>query len=200
MKSRVRTIAQACAVIALLSTPHSRAQTPPAASEDAVPIARVIAGVAKTTGKKFLVDPRVRADVTLIGFDPDRLDYATMLSVLHVHGFAAVDDGKYVRVLPDPGARHLAIPLLTGNDSHPNAEYVSRVIAVKNVPAAQLVPILRPLLPQQAHLVAFPCTNQLILVDTYGNVKRLEKLVAAIDTGEPYKPEKCGAPQMTKAD
>jgi hypothetical protein len=44
-----------------------------------------------------------------------------------------------------------------------------------------------------------PCTDNLILVDTYANVKRLEKIVSALDTGEPYQPERCGAP-VAKAD
>jgi len=60
------------------------------------------------------------------------------------------------------------------------------------MPASMLVPVLRPLLPQQAHMVAMPCTNTLLLVDTFANVKRVEKIVSAMDTGEAFKPEKCG--------
>lgn len=200
MTSRARILSHACAVLALLSSPHALAQSSSPTSNDAVPIAQVIAGTAKKTGKKFLVDPRVTGDVTVIGLDADALDYPTLLSVLQVHGFAAVDDGKYIRIVPDSYARQLAIPVLTGDGPHANAEYVSRVLSIKSVPAAMLVPVLRPLLPQQAHLVALPCTNNLILVDTYGNVKRLEKIVSTLDTGEPYKPEKCGWPPAPKAD
>jgi general secretion pathway protein D len=71
---------------------------------------------------------------------------------------------------------------------------------VKSVPAAQLVPILRPLLPQQAHLVAIACTNVLVIVDTFANVQRIEKLVRALDTaGEPYKSDKCGAEAVAQS-
>lgn len=199
MKSRFRIFSHACAVLALLLAPHAQAQSSPSTSKDAVPIAQVIAGTAKKTGKKFLVDPRVAGDVTVIGLDPDGLDYPTLLSVLQVHGFTAVDDGKYVRVVPDASARQLAIPMLTNDGSYASAEYVTRVFSIKNVSAAMLVPILRPLLPQQAHLVALPCNNNLLLVDTYANVKRLEKIVNALDTGEPYTPEKCASP-ATKSD
>jgi type II secretory pathway component GspD/PulD (secretin) len=94
----------------------------------------------------------------------------------------------------------LPLPLISGTETRPNAEFVSKVLTVKSVPAAHLVPILRPLLPQQAHLVAFPCTNVLVLVDTFANVQRIEKLVRAIDTaGEPYKSDKCGAEVAAKA-
>lgn len=201
MTARAHILIHACAVLALLSAPHAQAQSPSPTNKNAVPIIQVIAGAARKTGKKFLVDPRVTGDVTVIGLDPDTLDYPTLLSVLQLHGFAAFDDGKYVRVVPDANARQLAIPVLTGDGSYANAEYVTRVISVKNVPAMMLVPLLRPLLPQQAHMVAMPCTNKLILVDTFANVKRLEKIVDTLDVGEPYKPEKCGTPPpATKAD
>lgn len=200
MKSRVCAFLPTCAALALLSTPCALAQSTPAADTNAVPITRVIAGTAKKTGKKFVIDPRVRADVTLVGLDADSLDYPTLLSVLQVHGFAAIDDGKYVRVVPDASARQLAIPTMTSKGSYANAEYVTRVMTIKSVPSSHLVPILRPLLPQQAHLVALPCTNKLVLVDTFANIQRLEEIVSALDTGEPFKPEACGAPAAVKAD
>jgi general secretion pathway protein D len=96
-------------------------------------------------------------------------------------------------VIPDAIVRQLPVPLVTGKQTRPQAEYVTKVIAVKSVPAAHLVPILRPMLPQQAHLVALPCTNSLIIVDTFGNIRRLEELVQSLDRGEPYEPPKCQA-------
>lgn len=199
MTPRAHILSHLCATFALLAVPHVQAQTStPPSGLDTVEIDRIIAGTAKKTGGKFLVDPRIRAQVTLIGLDPDNLDYPTFLSVLKMHGFAAFDDGKYVRVVPDASARQEPMPVLTGNGSYADAEYVTRIISVKNVPAVMLVPILRPLLPQNAHLVALPCTNTLIFVDTFANVKRVEKVVSSLDTGEPYQPEKCGA--TAKAD
>ncbi|GFE90144.1 secretin N-terminal domain-containing protein [Steroidobacter agaridevorans] len=193
MKSRACLFAHACAVLALLSAPHAPAESPAPASPSAVPITQVIAGTARKTGKKFLVERRVVGDVTVIGLDPDNLDYPTLLSVLELNGFSAVDDGKYVRVVPDANSRQFAGPVLTGGDgSYASAEYVTRILSVKNVPAAMLVPVLRPLVPQNGHLVALPCANKLILADTYANVKRMEKIVSALDAGgEPYTPEKC---------
>ncbi|GFE79887.1 hypothetical protein GCM10011487_18870 [Steroidobacter agaridevorans] len=193
MKSRVCLFAHACAVLALLNAPHAPAESPAPASPSAVPITQVIAGTARKTGKKFLVERRVVGDVTVIGLDPDNLDYPTLLSVLELNGFSAVDDGKYVRVVPDANSRQFAGPVLTGGDgSYASAEYVTRILSVKNVPAAMLVPVLRPLVPQNGHLVALPCANKLILADTYANVKRMEKIVNALDAGgEPYTPEKC---------
>jgi type II secretory pathway component GspD/PulD (secretin) len=61
------------------------------------------------------------------------------------------------------------------------------------VPAATLVPILRPLLPVAAHLAAAVCSNELLVTDTFAKVKLLEKLVASLDVGGPYVPRSCDA-------
>jgi general secretion pathway protein D len=183
------------ALLALFSAPSAGAQSEASAAtrEDAVPLEKLIETVAKRTGKTFIVDPRVQGQALLIGDDPAKLDYAKLLSVLQVHGFAVVANGDVVRVIPDATVRQQPVPHLAGKESHPDAEYVEKTITVKNVPAAQLVPLLRPLLPQGAHLVAFPCTNMLMIVDTFGNVQRIEKLVRTLDVGGPYELPKCDA-------
>ncbi len=89
------------------------------------------------------------------------------------------------------GVRALPLVQVSGKETRPDEEFVSKIIAVKSIPAAQLVPLLRPLIPQAGHLVALPRVNKLILVDTFANIRRLETLVQALDGGEPYKPEKC---------
>lgn len=167
------------------------------AEPNTTPISTILAAVAKSSGKKFIIDPRVRGDVQLLQNDPASMTYDEFLMLLQVHGFAAVTNGDYVQVVPDASVRSLALPTDV-DDAHPLAEYVTRVVSVKSVPAAMLVPILRPLIPQQGHLVALPCTNDLIIVDTFGNVQRLEKVIRSLDDGEPYKPEKCSASSLAR--
>jgi general secretion pathway protein D len=159
--------------------------------ENGVPLAQLIAAVAKKTGKKFLLDPRVRGDAAIIGQESANLSYGDLLTVLEIYNYTAVEYGGYVNVLPIAAARQTPSPILAGKESRPDAEVVTTIISVKNVPAAHLVPILRPLIPQYGHLAALPCPNKLILVDTFGNVKRLEAVIQALDVGEPFKPEKC---------
>jgi general secretion pathway protein D len=151
----------------------------------------LITAAAKRSGKTFIIDPRVQGEALVIGADPAKLDYPALLSVLQVHGIAMVERGDVVRVIPDANVRQQPLPIVTGKQSHADAEFVTRMVTVKNVPAAQLVPILRPLLPQVGHLVAFPCTNMLMIVDTFGNVQRIEKLVQSLDVGGPFTPPKC---------
>ena len=194
MTTRTRlSVVAAFATLSIVASPCAGAQseTAPTPREGGVPIATLIEAVAKRTGKTFIVDPRVQGEALLIGVDPARIDYAELLSVLQVHGFAVIARGDVVRVIPDANVRQQPVAIVTGKESHPDAEFVTKTFTVKNVPAAQLVPILRPLLPQVGHLVAFPCTNMLMIVDTFGNVQRIEKLVQTLDVGGPYTPPKC---------
>jgi len=160
--------------------------------ENSIPITSLISTVAKKSGKKFVIDPRVRSDVTLIEARASAISYADLLTVLQIHGFAAVESGDLVRIVPDAIVRQMSLPIVRGKEKHFDAEYVTKIIAVRTTPAALLVPMLRPLLPQQAHLAAAICSNDLLIVDTAGNVKRIEALVHALDRGsEPFKPEQC---------
>lgn len=62
----------------------------------------LIESVAEITGRSFVVDPRVRGNVTIIApntIDADML-YQAFLSALQVQGFQAVEDGAVVRIVP----------------------------------------------------------------------------------------------------
>jgi type II secretory pathway component GspD/PulD (secretin) len=192
-----RSIVATVALVAVMAAHSAGAQGEPSVKrqEGTVSLATLLEAVAKRTGKTFIVDPRVQGEALLIGGDPAKLDYAELLSVLQVHGFAVVARGDVVRVIPEATIRQQPLSYVTGR--HPDAEYVTKTFTLKNVPAAQLVPILRPLLPQQGHLVAFPCTNMLMIVDTFGNVQRIEKLVQTLDVGGPYTPPACGAEKQS---
>jgi len=185
------------ALLTVVAAPSASAQVEraedkaPPALAGAVPLERVIAAVAKRTGKKFIVDPRLRGDATLIGQEPTSIDYPALLLILHVHGFAAVEDGGYVHVIPDANVRMYPLPLAAGKDSYAEGEYVSKLIPLKSAPAAHLVPLLRPLLQQAGHLVALPCKNTLMIVETFANVKRIEQMARALDVGEPLTPPSC---------
>ena len=166
--------------------------------ENGVPISRLLATVAKKTGKKFVIDAHVRGEVEIVGQDAANISYGDLLTILHVYGYTAIEYGGYVNVVPAAGARQLPVPQLSGRENHPEAEFVSKVITVKNVPAAQLVPLLRPIIPQSGHLVALPCVNKLFIVDSFGNVQRIQSVIEALDVGEPYTPEKCEAHDSSK--
>jgi general secretion pathway protein D len=194
-------IAQVFLAIALSSTATNTSMGAPlkeeepalaTVSEDAgIPIHSVIRAVAKRTGKKFIIDSRVNGNVQLIGEEAGNVTYSDLLTILEVQGFTAVEGGGFVRVIPEAIVRQSALPLVAGTAAYPDAQYVAAVIPVRKAPAASLVPILRPLLPQQAQLAAAICSNAILMVDTYANIKRIESIIATLDTGDTYKPDRC---------
>ena len=142
--------------------------------------------VSRITGRNFVVDPRVKANVTVITSRPMEKEelYQVFLSILEVHGYAAVPVGEIVKIVPDANARQGPVPTVGETNPGSGDELVTRVLQIKHVPAAQLVPILRPLVPQQGHLAAYPATNVLVVSDRAANIDRLVEIVRRIDRSE----------------
>jgi len=107
--------------------------------------------------------------------------YQAFLSILQVHGFVALPAGRVIKIVPDANARQYPSNDLPDHVSSTSDEIVTQVIAVKNVNAAQLVPILRPLIPQYGHLAAYPASNILIISDRANNVNRIMRIIQRID-------------------
>jgi type II secretory pathway component GspD/PulD (secretin) len=164
-----------------------------AGRSEGVPIEHVIAAVAKKTGKKYLIDSRVHGNVEILGQDIAAITYGDLLSILLLSGYTAIEGSNYISVVPLTDMRVTPLPLAMAKDNYPDAQFVTTVITVKNTMAASLVPILRPLLPTYGHLAATPCTNQLLIVDNFASVKRIEKLITSLDVGTPYVPHPCQA-------
>lgn len=146
-------------------------------------IRALISTVSKFTGKNFIIDPRVKAKVTVISantLSPEEV-YEVFLSVLQVHGYAAVPTGSVIKIVPEVNAKQGPLPLAGKKDRYPDDELITKIIRLDHVPASQLVPILRPLVPQQGHLAAYNPTNTLIITDHAGNIERLVKIISGVD-------------------
>ncbi len=171
-----------CLLFVLGNLPVFAAQTVTLNFKDAE-IESVIGWMAEQTGKNFIVDPRVKSKVTIISGKPLNKDelYQVFLSVLQVHGFAAVPSGDVIKIVPDINAKQSGVPVATDKNPGEGDEVITRVIALENVPAAQLVPILRPLIPQQGHMVAYPPSNVLIISDHAANIDRIAEIISRVD-------------------
>jgi general secretion pathway protein D len=146
-------------------------------------ITQVIEAVAAATGRNIIVDPRVRAQVTMLSatsMTPAEF-YEAFLALLQVHGFVAVTQGEVIKIIPDANSRTMPGNDLPERISSSSDELVTQVVSVANVSAAQLVAILRPLMPANAHLAAYPSSNLLILADRAANVNRLLRIIRRID-------------------
>lgn len=146
-------------------------------------ISAVIDTVSEVTGKNFIVDPRVKGKITIISSRPMDKDemYEVFQSILEVHGFSAVTSGSVVKIVPDANAKQLALPVADHEQPGSGDEVVTRVVELRNISSSQLVPILRPLVPQQGHLAAYVPSNILIISDRASNIKRLVNIINRID-------------------
>ncbi len=146
-------------------------------------LGQIIEAVASVTHKTFIIDPRVRAQVTVLSNTPMSPDafYELFLSILQVNNFAALPSGNIVKVIPAADARNLPAKDLQEYVSATSDEMVTQVIAVKNVSAATLLQAIRPLVPQYAHVGVIVSGNMLIISDRASNVHRIMKIIQRID-------------------
>jgi general secretion pathway protein D len=169
----------------LLVVPSITPPAPAATSQPEVPLvelAPLLQRVERASNKRFLIDRRLGPRIFLGGVEPDDVDYPVLLSILRANGLAAVEIESRVNIVWDGDVRSLPAPIVQTDDASIAAdEWVTRVLTTTNVGAPQLVPILRPLMPQAAHLAAHGDTNQLILMDRYANVQRITAIVRSLD-------------------
>lgn len=145
-------------------------------------ISVLVQTVSEITGKSFIVDPRVDGKVTVISGKQMGVDevYEVFQSVLRVHGFAAVPAGKMVKIVPEAIATQEGGAAVSGGGGAD--ELVTRVVDIRHVQAQELATLLRPLMPQQGHMLAHSNSNSLLITDRAGNVDRLVSIIRRIDT------------------
>ena len=141
--------------------------------------------VSAITGKSFIIDPRIKGNVTVISstkMDAETI-YELFLSVLRVHGFAAVPAGNVVKIVQQVLAKQSGNPA-DFVEVPKGEELITAVIAVNNTPSIELVKILRPLIPQYGHIAGLADPNALIISDHAGNIARLKDIVKKIDVAD----------------
>jgi len=146
-------------------------------------LGQIIQAVGEVTGKNFIIDPRVNAKVTMVSSTPmsPAAFYEAFLAVLQVYGYVAVPSGKVIKIVPNTDLRQLPANDLPNNVSSTSDEIVTQIVTLKNVSAAQLVPMLRPLIPTYGHLAAYPGGNMLIISDRASNVNRVVRIIQRMD-------------------
>ena len=154
-------------------------------------IQELIQFVSDVTGTTIVVDPTVKGKVKVVSSKPVTKAelYDLFLSILDVHGYTAVRSGGVVRVIPNKNARSAPVDVVSGTASLINDEYVTQVIRLENISAAKLIPVLRPLVPQQAHMAAYAPSNAIIISDIRANIQRIAEIIDSMDQSAVYKSE-----------
>jgi general secretion pathway protein D len=149
-----------------------------------------VSQVADITGYSFVIDPRVKGKVTVISNASMNKSsvYEMFLSVLGVHGFAAIPGKDVIKIVRQNDAKQSA-----QNDKFmkriPSEQIVTRVIQVNNARALELVPILRPMVAKYGHLAGVAAANALIISDHLANIRRISKIIDELDSPSKYELE-----------
>lgn len=146
-------------------------------------ILSVINEVSLETGKNFVVDPRVSGKISLISSKPIKPDqvYDIFLSVLGLLGYSAVPSGNIIKIIPNMESSEYATRVANANAPGKGDEVVVRIIPLENVSASQIIPVVRPMLPQWSNVSSYTPGNVIILLGRAGNLNRIIDVIRNID-------------------
>ena len=146
----------------------------------------VVKAVGEITGRNFVLDPRVKGTVNIVSARPlsRSMVYDVFLSALRVQGFAAVEDRGVVKIVPAADAKLYPSPTRGPQDGNVRSggdRLETRVFTLKYESAAQLVPILRPLISPNNTINSYQGTNSLVITDYGDNLQRIQRIIDSID-------------------
>src|SRR3990167_6327515 len=146
-------------------------------------ILSVINEVSQETGKNFVVYPRVNGKISLVSSQPLRKEevYQVFLSVLGLLGYSAIPSGHVIKIVPNMESGEQATTIAGKQLPGKGDEVVVRVVALENISATQLMPIIRPMLPQWSNVATYSPGNVLILLGRAANLERIIKVIQDVD-------------------
>ena len=182
--------AVAAAPLAMLPAVSAQAANKGSASSDdaalnfvGADIESVIKAVGHYTNITFVIDPRVKGTLTLVSEKPISKSQAFSLltSALRLQGYAVVSGDGYAKVVPEAEAKLQSGPIQVGEPAAKGDQIVSQIFHLNFESAANVVTVLRPLISPNNTINANPGNNSVVVTDYADNVKRLAKIVAALD-------------------
>ena len=165
-------------------------------------ITTFITDIGQMTGKAFIIDPRVKGRVTIVSQHPMTQDevYHVFISTLNVHGFTAVKANGVTKIVPIANVKQDVMKIASKRAPGHGDEYVTRVLQLDQVSAQEILPLVKPMMAKEAHLVAYAPSNVLIVIDRADNVERIIKLIKKIDTASNEEVEVIGLKYAAAAD
>lgn len=140
--------------------------------------------MSELTGTNFVVDQRVKGKVTIIS--PSKISlteaYKVFESVLEVHGYTTVEAGEVVKIIPSPDARSKSIETRLREEAREAEDkIVTQLIPLKYADVVEIKRLFTPMVSKSSVILAYSPTNTLIITDVYSNIKRLLRILKAID-------------------
>jgi len=150
-----------------------------------VDISTMVKFISDLTGRNFVLDDRVKGKISV--YSPSKLSteeaYNVFVSVLELKGFTVIQSGKVAKIVPSAVAKQSGFPLLPPGKRAPvNENYVAQVSKLENIKAQDALPFLQPMVSKDGHISAFGPGNLLLMVDSSLNIRKLQGILATIDT------------------
>lgn len=182
----------ACVASTLLFAPAAVAEEQITLNFVGVDIESIVKIVGQLTGRNFALDPRVKGTVNVVSARPVPREqaYAVLVSALRLQGYAVVESGAVTKIVPDAEARTQAGPVAQqGQNPYRGDQIVTQVFQIRHEAATQLVNALRPLVGANQSIAANPSSNTLVITDSADNLRRIERIIAAIDVKQGDDPQ-----------
>lgn len=145
-------------------------------------IQAVVRGLSRATGRQFLIDPRVKGQLTLVseGEVPAAKAYAMLLAALRMQGLSVVDVGGVAQVVPQADAKLLGAAL-ANDDRVAGNGMLTRTFRLQYENAVNLIPVLRPIVSPDNPINAYPGNNTLVVTDYAENLERVAQILDRVD-------------------
>lgn len=176
-------------LLACLHQPLSAAAEPVSLNFQNADIETVIQAIGKLSGTNFIIDPRVKGKLNIVTHAPVAPDlaYQILLSSLRLQGYTAVDGAGVVKIVPESEAKLHALPVARGTQGASTLRgdrLVTQVFALRHESAAQMLPVIRPLVAPNNSINAFPSNNVLVVTDYAENIARIASVIESLDVAQ----------------
>ena len=160
-----------------------------------IPLSELVASFSRSTGLKVIASEDVKGAINLYGLSPEQVDYEQLLVILKLNGYTAFKTQKYVEIVPGHRARVYTSERANKTKDYPADQYLMEIIKVKNLCAASLMPILKPLVFKDSFIEPHYESNSVVIIDYYSNIKMIRDIVNELDSSF-NKQKKCEKVEM----
>ncbi|MBK0111473.1 MULTISPECIES: type II secretion system secretin GspD [unclassified Delftia] len=166
------------------ATPSLRPGEPVTLNFSGADIEAVSRAIGAITNRNVVVDPRVKGQITLLTDRPvpPATAYQQFLAALRLQGFTIVESAGLYKVIPEADAKLQASEVAVGaSRSSAGSQIVTQIFKLNYENAANLVPVLRPLISPNNTINVNPGNNSLVITDYADNLQRISRIVATMD-------------------
>jgi general secretion pathway protein D len=175
--------------------PTTSRQKPPVLAKNAkitidfvdAPLSDVVKYMAEITGRNFILNDKLKGEVTIISHQPVSVSeaYEAFLSAMEMEGFTTVTVGKATKVVSTSDAASNPLRVYEGANIPYTDNYVTQIIQFENVQVSEITSVVKDLSGKGAKIIAYAPTNTLIITDAAVNIRRVYRIISQLDVASP---------------